>query len=228
MANCERKMKINKTKKSDGFTSRGGFTVVEVVVALMVSSIILGAVASLAYALGKVSDDSDELGFKQAHLRYTTTRISQLIRCSKLVCSSSGSYLAVWRADDYNGTANDKNNPTEILYIQTGTDSNYIDLLEFDATGLTAEQTISISDIQSGTAKSWLNANCTPEYTRIVSQCSNLAFITDVAPPDTGLVNISFAVAENGVAQDYQITAALRGRAVNLLDSGVIVDQDDD
>jgi prepilin-type N-terminal cleavage/methylation domain-containing protein len=214
-------MKSNKAKHLKGFT------VVEILVALMVSSIILGAVASLAYALGRVSDESDDLSHKQAHLRYTTTRVSQLIRYSKLVCASSADYIALWRSDDYNGTANDKINPTEILYMQTGTDSNYIDLLEFDATGSAAQQEIIIQDIQTGTAKSWLFANCTPEYTRVVSQCTNLSFMTDMTAPDSGLVNISFAVNEGGVSQTYQISAALRGRAANLLYYGVLVSDDD-
>jgi prepilin-type N-terminal cleavage/methylation domain-containing protein len=219
-------MKTDKTKRSNGFVRRGGFTVVEVLVALMVSAIILGAVASLAYALGKVSDDSDGLSRKQAHLRYTTTRLSQLIRYSKLVCyiPSEGDSLVLWRADDDD---NDEINPTELVYIETGTDSNYIDLLEFVEPA--AAGTIDIDEIQNGSIKTWLFANCDHRYTRIVPYCANLTITpVDMSPPYTELVNISFEVGEDDIMQTYQITAALRGRAVNLLDSGVIVDQDDD
>jgi len=214
-------VKANKAKRT-----KNGFTLAELLVALIVSSIVLGAVAALAYALGKANDSTEELSQKQAQLRYTTIRLSRLVRYSKLVCGTPGNSLALWQADDND---KDKINPAEIVYIETGSDSNYIDLLEFDASGPAAGQQISINEIQSGAARTWLLANCTPRYIRLISQCDNLTYTLDKSTPDTGTVNISFEISENGNMQTYQITASLIGRAANLLDStGNIVDDDDD
>jgi len=66
-----------------------GFTLVELLVALVVTSIILAAVATLAYALGTVNDSSNDTAVKQAQLRYATLRISDLIKYSKLVYAAS-------------------------------------------------------------------------------------------------------------------------------------------
>jgi type II secretory pathway pseudopilin PulG len=205
---------------------RGSFTLVELLVALMVSSVILGAVAALAYALGRTNDSVDDLGRKQAELRYTTIRLSQLIGYSRLVCGTPGGSLALWRADE---SDEGKINPAELVYIETGTDCNYIDLVEFEASGAAASRRFSINEIQSGSARTWLTANCTPGCMRLLDQCSNLTFTLDTPAPDTELVNISFEITEDNTQQTYQITAALRGRAANLLDSaGSIVDYDDD
>ena len=155
-----------------------------------------------------------------------TARLSRLIRYSKLVCGLSGNSLALWRADDND---NDEINPAELVYIEAGADGNYIDLLEFEASGSAATRAIGIDEIQDDSIKAWLFANCIPRYVHLVPQCANLVFTLDEPAPDTKLVNISFEIDENGMMQTYQITAALRGRAENLLDlTGDIVAQDDD
>ena len=112
------------------YTKRAnGFTLVELLMALMVTSIILAAVATLAYAMGSADDAADDTIQKQAHLRYTTLRISELIRYCKLICDNNGEYVAVWRADN-----NDKLfNNNERIYIQKYGEG--LRLLEFDSWG---------------------------------------------------------------------------------------------
>ena len=213
-------MKKDETKKS------GGFTLAELLTALSVSGIVLGAVVSLAFALGKTNEISEGLIRQQAQLRYTTIRLSRLVRYSKLVCGTPGGSLVIW-VNDTNDE--DKINPTELVYIETGTDCNYVDLLEFEATGAAALQRITVDEIQNGSARTWLFANCTPRYIRLLTECTDFAFTLDTPAPDTGLVNFTFRIDENDVLQTYQVTAALFDRAANLLDSADdIVNIDDD
>jgi prepilin-type N-terminal cleavage/methylation domain-containing protein len=65
----------------------------------------------------------------------------------------------------------------------------------------------------------------------LIPQCSNVQFRFDepaLPPTKRKFVSISFDLVENGVARQYQISAALRGWAGNLLDeSGNIVNDDD-
>ncbi|MCH7559430.1 MAG: prepilin-type N-terminal cleavage/methylation domain-containing protein, partial [Planctomycetes bacterium] len=77
-----------------------GFTLVELLVALVVTGIVLAAVATLAFAMGTANDVADDSSQKQAQVRYATLRISELIRHCKLICGTPGSDVAVWRADD--------------------------------------------------------------------------------------------------------------------------------
>jgi len=63
----------------------------------------------------------------------------------------------------------------------------------------------------------------------MIPQCSNVRFRLDASPPNSKFVSISFDLSENRVVRQYQISAALRAWAGNLLDaSGNIVTEDDD
>ena len=80
-----------------------GFTLIELLVALVVTSIIMTAVATLAYAMSSANDATDDTSRKQAQIRFATLKISDLIRHSRLVCYADGDDIAVWRADQYWG-----------------------------------------------------------------------------------------------------------------------------
>jgi len=89
-----------------------GFTLVELLVALMITSIVLTAVATLAYAVGRANDSSEDTAVKPAQLRYATLRISELIRHSKHVCAATANHIELWLAD--------VNEPAYIDVVPTG------------------------------------------------------------------------------------------------------------
>ncbi|MHC4459886.1 MAG: PilW family protein [Planctomycetota bacterium] len=200
-----------------------GFTLVELMVALVVTSIILAAVATLAYALGTANETSDDTSEKQAQMRYTTLRISELIRYCKLICGAPGDDLAVWRADD-NGDG--EINPPELVYLEMGEARNYIQLLDFPSA---ANWRVTLSSILGGTAKQELTLICDERQTKLVSECSNVQIVLDSLPPWSKSVSVSFDLVENGAVRQYQISAALRGWAGHLLDTdGSSLVSDDD
>jgi prepilin-type N-terminal cleavage/methylation domain-containing protein len=201
-----------------------GFTLVELLVALMVVSIIFTAVATLACALGAVNDATNDMAEKQAQVRYASLRISELIRHCKLICGTSGSDIAVWRADD-NGDG--EINPQELVYLDAGTDRNYIKLLDFPS----AENwQVTLSSILSGTAKQELILICEGREIALVPECNNVQILLDVAPPRSKSASVHFDLVENGVVHQYQISDAIRGWAGHLLNEAgdAIVISDDD
>jgi len=204
------------------FIGSRGFTLAELLVAMMVTSIILTAVVTLAYAMGSANDSADDTVRKQAHLRYSTLRISELIRNCRLICASRDNSVAIWRADS-NG--NRQINANELVYIERGSDKNYLQLLEFPS----LSTPVSLSDIQTGAARLTMGASGGQRQTVLIPVCSNVQFGFDVLPPQSGFVSISFNLPENGVLHKYQINASLRAWAGNLLDSdGDAVVSDDD
>jgi prepilin-type N-terminal cleavage/methylation domain-containing protein len=92
-----------------------GFTLVELLVALMVVSIIFTAVATLAYALGAVNDATNDMAEKQAQVRFATLRISELIRHCKLICGTTGNAITIWKVDDNSNNEIDTN---EQVYVE--------------------------------------------------------------------------------------------------------------
>jgi len=206
---------------------KNGFTLVELIVAMIVTSIVLTAVVTLAYALDTVNDFTDETSKKQAQIRFTTVRISDLIRHCKLVCYASTDEVVLWRADDK--YIDGKINIGELVYIEAGAMQDHLRLCEFDPSNSTAINPGSIGSF----ATSWWSAySGSVNYTTLIPQCSNVQFGFDVFPAlpalDSRLVSISYDVVENGITRQCQINAKLRGWAGNLLDaSGNIVSDDD-
>ena len=196
-----------------------GFTLVELLVALVVTGIVLAAVATLAFAVGAANDATDDASQKQAQVRFTTLRISELIRHCKLICGTPGDDLAVWRADD-NGDG--QININELVYIERGTGRDYLRLCEFPSSDTSL---VNLSDIETLSTSDYIVT-----YVPLVPQCSNVEFgFLPELPPQSRFVSISFDVVENDIVRQYQINAALRGWAGNLLDgSGNNIVSDDD
>ena len=66
-------------------TKKSGFTLVELMVALLVSSVILSAVATLAYATSSAKEAMDDMGREQAQLRQVSMRLTDLVKRSNRI-----------------------------------------------------------------------------------------------------------------------------------------------
>ena len=76
--------------------SKNGFTLVELLVALIVTSIILTAVSTLAFALSSANKATGQMSRSQAQVRLTTLRIQEIIRNCNLVCYAGNNDIAIW------------------------------------------------------------------------------------------------------------------------------------
>ena len=201
------------------------FTIAELLIALMVTSIILTVVMTLAFAMTTAIDNSDDTAAKQSKVRYTTLTISELIKHCKLVCGTSGNDLAIWKSDNDN---DGKIDVTELVYIETGNNRDYIKILDFHSKPSWLNSHFNPDITQNQWFKEWLKLWCQKRYVVLLEKCSNTQFLLDTAPPETEFVNISFNLEENGVTHQYQTNASLRTHAGHLLDGfGRIVSDDD-
>ena len=198
-----------------------GFTLVELLIALVITSIILTAVATLAFAMGVANKATDDLSLKQAQVRFVTLKIQDLIRDSKLICFAGNDDMALWRADDNN----DGNiNISELVYIEAGPNRDHLRICEFSSSDGTAINLASITSF----ANNWWSVYCgNVDYTVIVPECSNVQFSFDVLPPQSRFVGITFNIVENNIVRQCQITGKVRGPAMNLLNEGDITIDDD-
>jgi hypothetical protein len=194
---------------------------------MIVTGIVMSAVATLAFAMSSANKTTDDTSQKQAQIRYATLRITDLIRHCRLVCGSVGGDIIIWKDDSTPG-GEDLINVGELVYIETSNGS--IQLMDFPSCP-TWLQTLRIrlSWIQEGWIKAILKVYCDERYVAIVPECSNVQVQFDELPPQSKFVNISFEVTENGSVRQYQIDSVLRSCASNLLDEwGTGLDSDDD
>ncbi len=98
---------------------RVGLTVIELLMALIVSSVILAAVASLAFATGSASEITSNMNRNQAILRYTTLRIAELIKFSSSVVSATADGVELWADTNTDGVVD----AAERFFIEKGADT---------------------------------------------------------------------------------------------------------
>jgi prepilin-type N-terminal cleavage/methylation domain-containing protein len=196
-----------------------GFTLVEMLLALLVSGIILAAVATLAYAMGSANDLTDDTNSKEAQVRYTTMYLRELIRNAKLVAGQPPYQLAIWRADDNNDLQVDSD---EIVYIVTSTTRTTLKLFQYDHGYTLPTLPPSVpTNINNGIIGGYLNSHFPPQETLLLNDASNVTFTVDkpAAVATSEIVTIAFDIPINGVTRHYEVTASLESPAWNLLSS---------
>ena len=208
-------------------SNKKGFTLAELLVALMVTAIVLAAVGSLAYAMSSAKDASDDTSLKQAHVRSATMRITELIRNAKLICATPTDAIVIWRADT---DSNKKINSDELVYIQSNAARDKIQLIQYNRPAA-YNTTFTLAQIRSGAAKTSLDGACVKTTVELIPQCSGVVFRLDNAiPQKSKLASVKFTITENDAARTYEICGAVMGPAFNLLSSAanpVIVSDDD-
>ena len=201
---------------------KNGFTLVELLVALVVTSIVLTAVTTLAFALSSANDAVGDISHKQSQLRSATLRIQELIRHSKLICAINDNDMAIWSADNNN---DGRINIGELVYLESGSNKDHINICYFESSN---DSVIELDAIGAVSNNWWSSYDSNIEYILVMPECNNVRFKFDFSPPHTKFVSISFDVTENDIAHQYQINTVLRGWAGNLLDdNGSIIDDDD-
>ena len=204
-----------------------GFTVIELLVGMLITSIVLSAVATFAFALSTASMASGDTAVKQAQLRQATLRLNDLVGACRLLGAAPGNDLAVWRADD-NGDG--QINVNELVYLERGDACTLLRLCQFASTD---NPPVTLGELTLAATKPQLQASCSPTYTLLIPACQNVEFAFHPIPPPLTYVDclmISFRLTENGVEHRYELVTALRSRAAHLLNKtgDALVARDDD
>jgi prepilin-type N-terminal cleavage/methylation domain-containing protein len=97
-----------------------GFTLVEMMIALMVASVVMAAVATLASATTSAHLATDTMGREQAQLRQVSMRLADLIRRANRVMSTSSEGFQLWHDANADGLAT----ADELMLVSRGTGAN--------------------------------------------------------------------------------------------------------
>lgn len=199
-----------------------GFTIVELLVALVVTSILLAAISTLAFALSSAKEATEDISRSQTEVRFATLKIQELIRNCNLICSVSDDDIAVWFSDNNN---DNKINIGELMFIERGTERNHLRLYTFPSEN---DSEIALDSIEAVSTNWWSEYSNNVEYVSLLPECRNVDFRFDASPPYSRFLSISFEMRENELVRQYRIDVSVRGGRINLLDeSGNIVSDDD-
>jgi len=205
-----------------------GFTVIELLIGMLITSIVLSAVATFAFAMSVASAASDDTTLQQAQVRQATLRLKDLVGRCKLLCAAPGTDLVIWRADDNPG--DNQINLNELVYLERGQDCNELRLCQFTAAD---NPHVTLSDLAQVATKAQLLAAYPATVTPLTAQAKDVAFaFYPAAPAVTGVkcLSVSFTLTGTGGAHRYECVTALHGRAAYLLTPAgdALVNTDDD
>lgn len=216
-------------KRSKSGLQKKGFTLAELLVALTVSSIVLGAVGTLAFAMGTANKSLDEASEAQTYSRFSTLSLRDTLRYGRQAFATPDGYIAIWQADNNSDGLIDG---AELTFFRVLGEE--LQLREFAFTNGEVAPEVTIAQIEDGTAYSDLvqlassNGNVDNRQTLKLPDCSEVTF-TIGDPPANKYLNLTYKLTENGVATKYQVNTRLMCSADNLIDygAGQIVGDDD-
>lgn len=206
--------------------SRKGFTLAELLITLIVTSILLAALATLAYAVSSATSSDSDIAVTQAHLRQGTLRLQELIRDCRLVCSMTVEDLAIWRADDNDDGAINVN---ELVYVER-VNASGDETLQLCTFASTANPNVTYTAGSLSMTKSELISNYNETYIPLIPQGDNIQFTLDLGPPSTRQVTVSFDMTQDNVVNHYEVHTTLRAWAGHLLNNAhdALVSDDDE
>jgi prepilin-type N-terminal cleavage/methylation domain-containing protein len=98
-----------------------GFTLVELMMALLVASIVLAAVATLASATTAADRVTDQMGREQSQLRMVSMRLTDMIRRANRVTISAVNGVQLWHDTNADGLETADERTTIIRGADTNT-----------------------------------------------------------------------------------------------------------
>ncbi len=216
-------------KRSKSGLQKKGFTLAELLVALTVSSIVLGAVGTLSFAMGAANKSLEQANKAQTYSRFSTLALRDTLRYGRQAFVTPDGYIAMWEADNNSDGLIDG---SELIFFRVA--AQELQLFEFAFAGGEVAPEFAIAEIEDGTTYSELvqlasnNGNVDNRQTLKLPDCSEVTF-TIHDPPANKYLNLTYKLTENGVVTKYQVNTRLMCSADNLIDYGVgqIVEDDD-
>lgn len=222
--------------------NRTGFTLIELIVAITVMTVIFGAVATLASAMSNADSQTKNMSEQQAKVRYTTLMIKEVVRggCHIIPVSTPVMGFCVWNDSDMDAVPEGG----ELSYISFGSNLSSSDVFSVDADDryvlkLSSScdiklvefpdetQTFTITDICDGDAYSWCVSYSDMRSITLMSDCSSVNLAID---EELETVAIVYSVLENGETRTYDLFAGRMCSIDHALDDSGELDSggDDD
>jgi prepilin-type N-terminal cleavage/methylation domain-containing protein len=207
-------MIMRKRSGKSGQKRHGGFTLAEVLLSVVITGIVLSAAAALAYAVGKAWSQSENINEVVSSGRLATVRITDRIRTARAIGYADDQVLVIWR-EDSNGDG--AVNLSELTLFEFDPDDGELreGQLVFPAGTSQATRDANNWEVATGDfTREWIGIQMklNDYYTQgvISEHVTQMAWITDVDPPDTRMVQHRMTLSKDGRSQAIHGGSALR------------------
>ncbi|MHC4982560.1 MAG: PilW family protein [Planctomycetota bacterium] len=189
-----------------------GLTLVELTVAMAMTSVIGLAVAGVAIALSVANAHGEDYDQSIQSSRVALMRIDNQVRASALIVSSDWRRFVLWTGD---ANGNGKINYNELAVISY--DTYYDRLRQFQVVFGDACQEGCYNSVfwlrelsNAATVESWIRSSSFCRTTILATDVTNFSFSLSPAPPLSKLVSVDLTVGQGPQALTASATASLR------------------
>lgn len=196
--------------------SRSAFTLAELIMSLAVSSLVLAAAASLAYAVSHAWTKSENIQTVVNHGRNGVARIGARIRGAKAVGYVNSTYLLIWREDaDEDGRISMAE--LTLYTVDARNRAIYEGQLVFssDLTQAARDAVDTVLSASELSSPSTINALARSDYFRqgaVAEYVDSVTWVLDADPPDTTMVEMELNLSKDGLTQTLHAGMSLRNR----------------
>ena len=200
--------------KTHKATRRFGFTLTELLLAIIITGIILTAVASLVFAVGRLwahNGAQDNVGILQNSVSW---RVGDLVRHSRLVLSVDDRRIGLWASDlDQDG----KIDVCELVEIYYDASADHVQRIQYDAPAGTH-----VSDVSVFASSDAWTAVMQPyqQYKHSAVLATGVTGWTvsrDAAAPAARIITVRFTVEEGEIERESTFSATLRSRDTDVI-----------
>lgn len=211
--------------------NRLGFTLMELTIAMTITTMIGLSVAGVSMVLGKATEHGENFYQSVQTARNVVMRIQNVIRGAKLVTASSSTSLVLW-ADDTDGDG--QISLSETILLSFDSQSGEIRLCRVVFPGTMPAQTREALDVTKtltdlasvNTATGLITGNAYNEATVLATDVAALRFSVWPAAPLSRLVRFQLTIGTGDSAVTLRSAAATRAGAtgrVQLVDSEYVL-----
>jgi prepilin-type N-terminal cleavage/methylation domain-containing protein len=193
---------------------RRGFTLTELLIAIMITGIILSAVASLTYAVSRLwahNGASDQVGH---HLDSAAGQVSSAVRGCRVVLHEGASRVGLWGGDlDADGEIDVR----ELVLIGYQPARQRLVRIQWDASPATAE----VSPDAFVGADGWSQVVDAHEAVKkeavLAEDVTACSFTLDKPPPETRRMTVELTIVQGGYSRTSRFTASVRSLDTDMV-----------
>lgn len=201
---------------SKTYLHRGGFTLVEVLVALVITVMISSAIMVLGSAMSNAFSSSEYDSAEMAGLRKFIVDFEDSVKNARLVCKRSQDMVILWGEEQI---ADGKINPCELKIYRYYPSECKLKRITVQNTGVFATLPVSLLQINDTNFFTTLSSSTILKEVTILKECYGVSFNADNAAPWSKNVSCRFSLDFRAGRQDFEIGENLSREPRYLLDN---------
>ena len=192
-----------------------GFTLIELIIAMIITVIISSAVLVLSNAVASAYENSQSNAYRNAGVRSTNVFFTNAVKSSNLVLKITSNRICFWTHDSNGDFAI---NPAELIYFDYDDSAKEINIIKFSGVNELSD-TIDLSSFSGNNYMEFLKGKYNEQQARLIDHCTRLNFSSDKVSPYAQLINLAFDIDQDNRNYHFEFTVAKKVSPIAWINS---------